>query len=323
MIFSCNRSVQSPAVVERRKATTGFMLDCCTLRRRGFQIGATVRAETTERKFWEKVNKLGPVPAHCPEIGNCWEWTGTLSRAGYGMLITLRKPVKAHRWSFSKYVGPIVNGNNVCHHCDNKKCIRPSHLFQGTARDNVHDCIRKGRFTTGPASHTHCKYGHEFSGKNMAVKPRPGGKTERVCLICAYLRNKAVENGQTMEEFAKEHLGEASFHSPPGCGVGLGNHIRRQPPKVGSHNGFDFHIPDSGGPVGRGNNKTGTVVVKQGSAVVKRFRFEALSAESRGRALEKATRFAAYPSHGTGAAWVSAVSVRLENEKLSEPGAKT
>lgn len=43
MISACNRFDQSPAVSERRKATTGFMLDCCTPGRRGFQIGATVK----------------------------------------------------------------------------------------------------------------------------------------------------------------------------------------------------------------------------------------------------------------------------------------
>lgn len=63
MIFSCNRSVQSPAVVERRKATTGFMLDCCTLRRRGFQIGATVRAESRGRAL-EKATRFAAYPSH-------------------------------------------------------------------------------------------------------------------------------------------------------------------------------------------------------------------------------------------------------------------
>lgn len=27
-------------------------------------------------RFWEKVNKDGPIPEHQPELGPCWEWTG-------------------------------------------------------------------------------------------------------------------------------------------------------------------------------------------------------------------------------------------------------
>lgn len=34
-----------------------------------------------EPKFWEKVNKHGPVPEHCPELGPCWIWTAGLVSA--------------------------------------------------------------------------------------------------------------------------------------------------------------------------------------------------------------------------------------------------
>src|SRR5689334_22820694 len=39
-----------------------------------------------EDTFWPKVNKTGPIPAHRPELGPCWEWIGKRHRNGYGQV---------------------------------------------------------------------------------------------------------------------------------------------------------------------------------------------------------------------------------------------
>jgi hypothetical protein len=75
----------------------------------------------------------------------CWEWTGSLNRDGYGQLKVAGKPVKASRLSWELHFGPIPPGLFVCHHCDNPRCVRPDHLFLGTALHNNRDAIRKGR----------------------------------------------------------------------------------------------------------------------------------------------------------------------------------
>jgi len=41
--------------------------------------------------------------------------------------------------------GAIADGLRVCHRCDNPRCCNPNHLFLGTQKENVHDCIQKGR----------------------------------------------------------------------------------------------------------------------------------------------------------------------------------
>ena len=33
----------------------------------------------------------------------------------------------------------------ACHHCDNRLCVNPDHIFIGTMKDNMDDMRKKGR----------------------------------------------------------------------------------------------------------------------------------------------------------------------------------
>jgi hypothetical protein len=83
-------------------------------------------------------------------IDGCHYWCGSTFSNGYGRFSIKRIGMKAHRVSYMLYKGDITNGLLVCHSCDNRQCVNPDHLFLGTQKDNIQDCIKKGRRLIAP-----------------------------------------------------------------------------------------------------------------------------------------------------------------------------
>jgi len=76
--------------------------------------------------------------------GPCIDWPGSINNVGYG---TLGRRL-AHRLSWESAFGPVPAGLLVCHTCDNRRCVRLSHLFVGLPAVNTRDMITKGRGVT-------------------------------------------------------------------------------------------------------------------------------------------------------------------------------
>lgn len=97
---------------------------------------------TIEIAFWKHVSPGQP--------NECWEWQGcTIKKFKHGQFRYKNKGYLAHRVSYEIHIGPIPDGVNVCHSCDNPSCINPAHLFLGSQIDNIADMIKKGRNSRG------------------------------------------------------------------------------------------------------------------------------------------------------------------------------
>lgn len=101
------------------------------------------------KRFWERVNKLGPLPdqsnPHYAGLDCCWIWEGAKSRDGYGQLSFSFKPRGSHQFSYIIHHGEIPSGKSVLHICDNPSCVNPDHLWSGSSFDNMKDKQDKGR----------------------------------------------------------------------------------------------------------------------------------------------------------------------------------
>jgi len=100
---------------------------------------------TLEKRLWRKVDKCGPVPAHRPELGSCWIWTGSTNQSGYGLIGTSVGLRTTHHVAWKLAGNEISDGKKLCHFCDVPNCVRLSHLFVGTHQDNMLDMETKGR----------------------------------------------------------------------------------------------------------------------------------------------------------------------------------
>jgi hypothetical protein len=112
----------------------------------------------------------------------CWIWKGPKSVNGYGSFQYRRTSNSAHRIAFEFLKGPIPEGLQVLHRCDNPPCVNPEHLFLGTNLDNVKDKVQKGR-----QRRNHCKRGHELTGDNAMANGR-----FRTCRACYQMRREKL-----------------------------------------------------------------------------------------------------------------------------------
>jgi len=78
--------------------------------------------------------------------GGCHEWMGAI-HSGYGR-VCLKGDLKgAHQVAWAMKHGRWALGY-VLHKCDNKRCVNPDHLYEGSPSDNMIDKAQRGPLTT-------------------------------------------------------------------------------------------------------------------------------------------------------------------------------
>jgi hypothetical protein len=130
-------------------------------------------------RFWSKVER---------HKDGCWPWLGYVMPNGYGKvgLPRSRKVVLAHRRAFELAHGRAPDGV-VMHSCDNRCCVNPAHLVEGTQGDNLRDMTAKGRHWQ--TQKTHCSNGHEFTAVNTYEYIGRNGHRQRQCRTCAWFHS--------------------------------------------------------------------------------------------------------------------------------------
>ena len=116
-----------------------------------------------------KIKNIELFRARIIKTKTCWFWSGLTRNRGYGATPYNGWTQAAHRVSWQIHRGPIPKGICVLHKCDNPPCVRPSHLWLGSVKDNNVDAKLKGRTARGDKNGTHLhperlQYGESHHG---------------------------------------------------------------------------------------------------------------------------------------------------------------
>ncbi|WP_337360692.1 HNH endonuclease signature motif containing protein [Cupriavidus metallidurans] len=117
--------------------------------------GIVFRRTSSMQRYCTSVCRFLAVANQFEAVDGCWIWPkSTNPVTGYGQMMTRvggrSVLVAVHRLSFEVMKGPIPEGLQVLHKCDNRRCFNPMHLFAGTQRENILDMISKGRAAPYP-----------------------------------------------------------------------------------------------------------------------------------------------------------------------------
>lgn len=106
---------------------------------------------TYERRFFTDLERFREKVNIVLDKTSCWEWKGQIDkRTGYGVFWYNNMSRFAHRAVFQVvHSMPLLERKqHSCHKCDNRPCIRPSHLKLANAKWNAQDRNKKGRGNT-------------------------------------------------------------------------------------------------------------------------------------------------------------------------------
>jgi hypothetical protein len=146
---------------------------------------------TLVERFWAKVDKNGPTPEACPDLGPCWLWTAGKTKEGYGHFNGgPGRTNEAHRFAYEEDVGAIPNGLVLDHLCRTPPCVNPLHLDPTTVLENL------ARGLPSPSrinrDRTRCHRGHPFDQTNTVIE----SNGHRRCRTCRSAYNQTYRSAE-------------------------------------------------------------------------------------------------------------------------------
>lgn len=156
-------------------------------------------------RFWSKVER------RCED--ECWPWLGAFLSTSYGQLSQRGGPQKtylAHRLAYEFTNGPIPHGMYVLHSCDNRRCVNPRHLRLGTAKDNIHDALDRGRCPTGEKNISAKLSGNQIDVIRRMLATGMGHKAISEQFGVSRGHISAIASGKTWK-YHKSPIGDASI----------------------------------------------------------------------------------------------------------------
>ena len=89
--------------------------------------------DQTKNRFMSNVMKR--------TTSGCWFWMGNRTKGDYGRFSVGgrldRMRYRAHRYAWMMTYGPIPDGMDVMHKCDQPSCVNPEHLELGNHKKNM------------------------------------------------------------------------------------------------------------------------------------------------------------------------------------------
>ena len=149
-------------------------------------------------RFWDHVNKNGPIPGRRPDLGPCWLWTGLIPSNGYGIMTIkdsegVKHSALVHRYAWELAHGPIPGALEPDHLCGVRHCVRDSHLEVVTHQENIRRALSK------PV----CKRGHPQTPGNK-YHYKANGIPKQRCKLCMPIQMKAWREKVNPQEPRKD-----------------------------------------------------------------------------------------------------------------------
>lgn len=153
-------------------------------------------------RFWSKAEVGGP--------SACWLWRGARSgNGGYGNFFVGGRYASAHRVAYEIFHGLSVGDAWVCHHCDNKPCVNPMHVYLGDIHTNTADAKERDSFIVASRDH------HGEMNPNHKLRAPQVAQIKR--MVIDGMSNVAIGRmfGVTDSMISRIRLGKSWEHIPP------------------------------------------------------------------------------------------------------------